>query len=72
MINVFSLYKKVGRKLAILARLIDPLMLMIEKITTGPSNGQARLTPLEEREEPEEHNQHEFQFHQEDFTQHQH
>ena len=51
---------------------IDTLMLIIEKITTGPSNVQARLTPFEEREEPEEQHQHEFQFHQEDLTRHQH
>ena len=35
-------------------------MLIIEKITTGSSNVQARLTPLEEREEPEEQHQHEL------------
>ena len=46
-------------------------MLIIEKITTGPSNVQVRLTPFEEREEPEEQHQHEFQFHQEDLTRHQ-
>ena len=49
---------------------IDTLMLIIEKITTGPSNVQARLTHFEERE-PEEQHQHEFQFHQEDLTRHQ-
>ena len=50
---------------------IDILMLIIEKITTGPSNVQARLTPHEEREEREEQHQHEFQFNQEDLTQQQ-
>ena len=50
---------------------IDTLMLIIEKITPGPSNVQARLTPFEEREEPEEQHQHKFQFHQEDLTRHQ-
>ena len=40
---------------------IDTLMLIVEKITTGPSNMQARLTPLEERKEPEEQHQHELQ-----------
>ena len=39
-------------------------MLIIEKliITTDPSNVLARLTPLEERKEPEEQHQHELQF----------
>ena len=46
-------------------------MLIIEKNTTGPSNVQARLTPFEEREKPEEQHQHEFQFHQEDLPRHQ-
>ena len=46
-------------------------MLIIEKITTGPSNVQARLTPFEEQEEPEVQHQHEFQFNQEDLTRHQ-
>ena len=46
-------------------------MLIIEKIRTGPSIVQARLTPLEEREEPEEQHQHELYFHQEDLTQQQ-
>ena len=50
---------------------MDTLMLIIEKITTGPSNSQARLTSLEEWEEPEEQHQHELQFHQEDLTQQQ-
>ena len=50
---------------------IDTLILITEKITTGPSNVQAWLTPFEEREEPEEQHQHEFQFHQEDLTRHQ-
>ena len=36
-------------------------MLIIKKITTGPSNVQARLTLLEERKEPEEQHQHELQ-----------
>ena len=46
-------------------------MLIIEKSTTGPSNVQARLTPLEEREELEGQYQHELQSHQEDSTQQQ-
>ena len=36
-------------------------MLIIKKITTGPSNVRARLTLLEERKEPEEQHQHELQ-----------
>ena len=47
-------------------------MLIIEKIATGQSNVQAQLTPLEEREEPEEQHQLELQFHQDKLTQHQH
>ena len=47
-------------------------MLIIEKITTGLSNVQARATPLEEREEPEEQHQHELQSHQEELTHKQH
>ena len=46
-------------------------MLITEKITTGPSNVQAWLTPFEEREEPEEQHQYAFQFHQEDLRRHQ-
>ena len=46
-------------------------MLIIEEIATGPSNVQAQLTTLEEREEPEEQHQHELQFHQVDLTQEQ-
>ena len=38
-------------------------MLLIERITTIPSNMKTRLTPLEEREEPEEQHQHELQSH---------
>ena len=45
------------------------LMLIVEKITTGPSNAQARLSPLKERDEPEEQHEHEFQFHAEYLTQ---
>ena len=44
-------------------------MLITENIITNPSNVQPRLTPLEEREEPEEQHHHERQFHQEDLTQ---
>ena len=40
---------------------IDTLILIIEKITTGPSNVHARLKSLEEREEPEEQHQNGFQ-----------
>ena len=50
---------------------IDTLILIIEKIKSGPSNLQARLTPLEEREKPEEQHQHELQSHQDDLTQQQ-
>ena len=46
-------------------------MLIIQKIKTGPSNVEARLIPLEEREEPEQQHQHELQSHQEDLTQQQ-
>ena len=50
---------------------IDTLILIIEKITAGPLNVQARLPSLEEREEPEEEHQHELQSHQQDLTQQQ-
>ena len=50
---------------------IDTLILIIEKITTGLSNVQARLTTLEQREKPEKQHQHELQSHQEDLTQQQ-
>ena len=53
-------------------KLIGTLMLITEKIATGQSNVQAQLTPLEEREEPEEQHQLELQFHQDNLTQHQH
>ena len=36
---------------------IDTLILIIEKMTTYPSNVPAQLTPLEEQEEPEEQHQ---------------
>ena len=48
---------------------IDTLILIIEKITTGLSNVQARLTTLEQMEELEKQHQHELQSHQEDLTQ---
>ena len=50
---------------------IDTLILIIEKITTGLSNVQARLTTLEQMEELEKQHQHELQSHQEDLTQQQ-
>ena len=47
-------------------KIIDTSILIIEKITTGLSNVNARLTTLEPREEPEKQHQHELQSHQED------
>ena len=47
---------------------IDTLILIIEKMTTYPSNVPTQLTPLEEREEPEKQHQHELQFRQEGLT----
>ena len=41
-------------------------MLITEKDHNWSVNAQARLTPLEEREEPEKQYRHEFQFHQRD------
>lgn len=46
-------------------------MLKVGKIATGPSNVQAQLTSLEEREEPGEQHLYEPQSHQEYLTQQQ-